>query len=77
MTEAREHAIDREEGGYVLSVLVPFAVKESLRLEEVDEGIAVHLNGRRCVIMLPDELLQTEATSWTYEAGVLRVVLRG
>lgn len=75
LTEAREHMIDREEGGYILSVLVPFAAKDELRLEEVEDGIAVHLNGRRCVILLPDELLQTEATSWTYEGGILRVVL--
>ncbi len=76
LTEAREHMIEPDDGGYVLSVLVPFAAKDQLRLEEVDDGIAVHLNGRRCVIVLPDELLQTEATSWTYEGEVLRVVLR-
>jgi arsenite-transporting ATPase len=75
ITEAREHMIDKEEDGYILSVLVPFAAKNELRLEEVEDGIAVHLNGRRCVILLPDELLETEATSWTYEAGILRVVL--
>jgi arsenite-transporting ATPase len=75
MMEAPEHMIDKTERGYVLSVLVPFAARDDLRLEEVDEGIAVHLNGRRCVIVLPDELLRTEATSWTYESGILKVTL--
>lgn len=68
------HDIAVEKGGYLLRVNVPFARREDLRLEELDDGIAVHLNGRRCVLLLPDTNYR-EATAWTYENGVLSVTL--
>ena len=58
----------------MLRVNVPFAKREGLRLEELDDGIAVHLNGRRCVLLLPDTNYR-EATGWTYEDGILSVTL--
>jgi len=72
---AAEHSVSREVDHYVVRVHVPFARREELRLEDVEEGIAVHLNGRRCVIVLPDDILYSEAASWTYEDPILHVVL--
>jgi arsenite-transporting ATPase len=68
------HSVERTGDQYIVLVHVPFAKREELSLEEVDEGIAVHLNGRRCVIALPD-VLYTEASSWSYDGEVLKVVL--
>ena len=70
-----EHTFDRRDGAYVLRVGVPFARREDLRLEQLDDGIAVHLGGRRCVVELPEELQNREAASWTLEGPYLTVVL--
>jgi arsenite-transporting ATPase len=72
--QSPEHDVAEEKGGYLLRINVPFARREDLRLEELDDGIAVHLNGRRCVLLLPDTNYR-EATAWTYENGVLSVTL--
>jgi arsenite-transporting ATPase len=71
-----EHIVAREAEGLVLRVFVPFARREDLQLEEVDDGIAVHLNGRRCVLTLPDTDYG-HATAWAYDSGVLSVNLSG
>lgn len=70
-----DHTIERQTGQYVVQISLPYARRDDLRLEDVDDGILVHLNGRRCVISLPSDVLYTEATSWAYEENVLRVVL--
>ncbi len=70
-----DHTIERQTGQYILQVAVPFAKREDLRLEDGDDGIVVHLNGRRRVIDLPSDVLYTEAKSWVYEDNILRVVL--
>jgi arsenite-transporting ATPase len=70
-----EHSVAKEERGYLLRVFLPFARREDLRLEEVDGGIAVHLNGRRCILTLPEDVSYRSAASWSYEEHELRVVL--
>ena len=71
-----EHTVAPDADGFVMKVFVPFARREDLQLEEVDDGIAVHLNGRRCVLVLPDTDYG-RATAWAYEGGVLSVNLSG
>jgi len=71
-----EHTVASDHEGFVLRVFVPSARREDLRLEEVEGGIAVHLNGRRCVLTLPDTNYG-HATAWAYEQGVLSVNLSG
>jgi arsenite/tail-anchored protein-transporting ATPase len=71
-----EHSVEQEGDHYMLKVVMPFARREDLRLEELDEGIAVHLNGRRCVLDLPADVSYREASSWTYDDDVLCVVLK-
>jgi arsenite-transporting ATPase len=73
---SNEHTVASDHEGFVLRVFVPFARREDLRLEEVEDGIAVHLNGRRCVLTLPDTSYG-HATAWAYEQGVLSVNLSG
>lgn len=75
LAETPGHTVEREASQYILNVVLPFARRESLRLEEMDEGIEVQLNGRRCVITLPEDVEYAAASSWAYEDGVLRVVL--
>jgi arsenite-transporting ATPase len=75
MSKPLEHAVLPEEDHYVLNVALPFASREELRLEEVDEGIAVHLNGRKCVLDLPPEVPHTRAANWSYDGKTLRVIL--
>jgi arsenite-transporting ATPase len=73
--DAGSHSVTREADHYLLRVHIPFARREELRLEDTDDGIAVHLNGRRCVIVLPEDVLYSEAASWTYDDPILHVVL--
>jgi arsenite-transporting ATPase len=70
------HSLVQQDGRYVLNVAVPFAQREELSLDQVDEGIAIHLNGRRCVLALPDDGYHYEAASWSFDGKVLKVVLR-
>ncbi len=67
------HSVSREGGRYVLSVVLPFARKDDLSLEQGDDGVAVHLNGRRAVFPLPEEARHQQAVAWTFEPPVLRV----
>jgi arsenite-transporting ATPase len=59
---------------FTMKVPLPLAVKEELDLEETDGGVAVHLNGRRCVISLPEDARYYDRASWSLEEGVLTVV---
>jgi arsenite/tail-anchored protein-transporting ATPase len=73
--QGHEHSIEEEGGAHVLRIAVPFARREALRLEQVEEGIAVHLDGRRCVIELPEEAAGRAASSWALEGHLLKITL--
>jgi len=75
LAPTEEHAVARDGNAYELRVFLPFARREDLRLEETDEGIAVHLNGRRCVLTLPEDIVYSSAQAWTYEGRFLTVTL--
>lgn len=75
LAPADEHSVARMGNNWELRVFLPFANREDLRLEETDDGVAVHLNGRRCVLTLPEEVLYATAKSWTYEGRFLTVTL--
>ena len=68
------HSFSQENGGYVMELAVPFAEKKDLAVEQLDDGVAVHLNGRRCVLTLPPEVRYREASSWSFEPPTLRVI---
>jgi hypothetical protein len=38
--------------------------------------VAVHVNGRRCVLPLPEEARDHEAASWSFEPPVLTVIFK-
>ena len=69
------HEFSREGGNFVLQVVVPFASREELSLEQADDGIIIHLNGRRRLFPLPDEIGMREASTWSHDGRVLRVTI--
>ncbi len=70
------HSFTKENGRYVMSLALPFAKREDVSLEQVGEGVEVHLNGRRCVVALPDEVRYREAASWSFEPPLLKITFR-
>lgn len=66
-------AFSQEDGRHVLRVALPFVQREDLGLEQTEEGVAVHLDGRRCVLPLPSEMRGREAESWSIEGQVLKI----
>ena len=74
--EAATHTFSQQDGGYVMSLSLPFAHKKELSIEQMEDGIAVHLNGRRCVLTLPAEVRYREASSWSFEPPTLKVVFK-
>lgn len=66
----------QEDGCYVLRLALPFVSREELGLEQTEDSVEVHLDGRRCVVPLPHVLRYREAQSWSLESQVLRVVFR-
>ncbi len=71
-----ERSVSRNGQDYVMSVPLPLAVNEELDLEEMDAGVAVHLDGRRCVIPLPEDARHYDKASWSLEDGILTVVFQ-
>lgn len=69
------HKFSRDGGNFVLEVVVPFASREELKLEQADDGIIIHLNGRRRLFALPDEVGMREASTWSHDGRVLRVTI--
>jgi arsenite-transporting ATPase len=67
------HTFSEDGDSYILSVWLPFARKEDLRLEQSRDGVAIHLNGRRCLLSLPEEVRFREASSWSFEGQELTV----
>jgi arsenite-transporting ATPase len=75
LSEGEPHAFSRAGGNFVLEVVVPFASREELKLEQADDGIVIHLNGRHRLFPLPDEVGMREASDWTHDGRVLRVTI--
>ena len=71
------HSFGRRDGAYVMSLTLPFAEKKDLAVEQLDDGVAVHLNGRRAVLMLPPEVKSREASSWSFEPPELKINFAG
>jgi len=71
---AAGHSFQQGESEYVMRLAVPFAEKKDLAVEQLDDGVAVHLNGRRCVLPLPPEVRFREASSWSFEPPTLKII---
>ena len=69
------HEFSRAGGNFVLEVVVPFASRDELKLEQADDGIVIHLNGRHRLFALPDEIGLREASAWSHDGRVLRVTI--
>jgi arsenite-transporting ATPase len=74
---ADAHSLSRGDGAYVMSLTLPFADKKDLAVEQLDDGVAVHLNGRRAVLILPPEVERREASSWSFEPPELKINFAG
>jgi arsenite-transporting ATPase len=74
--EAEAHSFAQGSDGYVVTLTLPHADRKDLAVEQLDEGVAVHVNGRRCVLSLPDEIRNREAASWAFEPPLLKVTFR-
>ncbi len=75
LSHGEPHAFSRDGGNFVLEVVVPFASREELKLEQADDGIVIHLNGRHRLFPLPDEVGMREASNWSHDGRVLRVTI--
>ena len=75
LSSGETHEFSRTGGNFVLEVVVPFASREELKLEQADDGIVIHLNGRRRLFALPDEIGMREASTWSHDGRVLRVTI--
>jgi hypothetical protein len=75
LTSGEPHEFSREGSNFVLEVVVPFATREELTLEQADDGIIVQLNGRRRFFPLPDDVGRREASTWSHDGRVLRVII--
>jgi arsenite-transporting ATPase len=73
-TEA--HSFAQGEGGYVMTLSLPHAERKELAVEQLDDGVAVHVNGRRCVLSLPEDVRDRVAASWSFEPPVLKVIFK-
>ena len=71
------HSFSQRDGTYVMTLALPFADKKDLAVEQLDDGVAVHLNGRRCVLVLPPEVENREASSWSFEPPELKISFAG
>jgi len=67
-------SFSRNGAGYQVSIPLPLAERDELDLEETEEGVAVHVEGRRCLLTLPDDARYYDRASWSLEEGVLKVV---
>ena len=74
--EPERHSFAQAEGGYVMTLSLPHAERKELAVEQLEDGVAVHANGRRCVLSLPAEVSSREAASWAFEPPVLRITFK-
>jgi arsenite-transporting ATPase len=75
LSEGEPWEFTRDGANFVLRVAVPFASREELRLEQADDGIIVHLNGRRRLFPMPREAGTREASTWSHDGRVLKVTI--
>jgi arsenite-transporting ATPase len=74
LNPAPDRAFSRNGASYEMLVPLPMVDRDELELEETDEGVAVHLDGRRCLLSLPEDARYYDRASWSLEKGVLKVV---
>ncbi|MDO8614147.1 MAG: ArsA-related P-loop ATPase [Dehalococcoidia bacterium] len=70
---APSHSFSRDGDNYRLTLALPFARREDVRLEQLKDAIAIHLNGRRCLLTLPPEVRYRQAGSWSFDGQSLTV----
>jgi len=66
-------AFARNGAGYVLSLDLPFAEREELAIERLDDALIVHVGERSRTFDLPDDVREMERVASAFESGTLRV----
>jgi arsenite-transporting ATPase len=74
--ETAPRIVVHENGKFEMELLLPYAKKEDLSLEQSEDGVVIHLREHRCVVRLPEDVRDWQAASWTFEAASLKVTLR-
>jgi hypothetical protein len=74
--ESERHSFAEAEGGYVMTLSLPHAERKELAVEQLEDGVAVHADGRRCVLSLPADVSNREAASWAFEPPVLKITFK-
>jgi hypothetical protein len=74
--ETETHSFAQADGGYVMTLSLPHAERKGLAVEQLEDGVAVHANGRRCVLSLPADVSNREAASWAFEPPVLKITFK-
>ncbi len=67
------HAFSQRDGHHLLSLALPFARREEISLEQVDDRLIVQLAGRRRTIPLPQEVSYLQALSSSFDGQTLNV----
>jgi arsenite-transporting ATPase len=66
-------AFSRNGEGYVLSLDLPFAEREELAIERLDDALIVHVGERSRTFDLPDDVREMERVASAFDSGTLRV----
>ncbi|MBI3455240.1 MAG: TRC40/GET3/ArsA family transport-energizing ATPase [Candidatus Rokubacteria bacterium] len=66
----------KERDGYTLSLQIPFARKEDIALDKIDDELAVSIGNFRRTLFLPRALVSSDVAGAMLEAGWLRIAFR-
>jgi arsenite/tail-anchored protein-transporting ATPase len=73
----QRHTVKKEEGRYLLTLELPFADKEAVKLTRAGDELIVHIANQKRNLVLPRALLPLEVESAKLENGELRVTFAG
>jgi arsenite-transporting ATPase len=70
---SEKRVVFHENGRYEMNLALPYAAKEDLSLEQLEDSVVVYLGGHRCVLSLPEEVRRYSSASWSFEEQTLKV----
>ena len=67
----RTHSVEKKDGRYILSLLLPFVEKENLQLTRSGDELIVHIGNRKRNLTLPRVLVSLEVQSAKFDEDAL------
>lgn len=67
----RTHSVEKKDGRYVLSLLLPFVEKENLQLTRSGDELIVHIGNRKRNLILPRVLVNLDVQSAKFDEDTL------